>query len=208
VNNSVSKTSGGVVQVRSLGKRVLALPAAAAGAMALVAVGAGAAHAAAITGGSVTLTVKAAWVAQLAKAGVVVVPQGDSSLTYNAAAKTFSVTFAATGGDADLNLGAGSVDYSGSLLGFSCKGRTVSLGSLLFDLENGQFDGASAAGGELALADLGGTVDGTISGTTQTFESSDLDLDPAGAAYLDSALGTKAFTAGQSIGSFSATWSR
>lgn len=193
--------------MRGFSKRVLALPAAAAGAVALMAVGAGAAHAAAITSGSVTLTVKAAWFEQLAKAGVAVVPQNYSALTYDSTAKTFAISFAATGGDANLNLGAGSVQYSGSLLGFSCKGKSVSLGSLLFDLTNGQFDGsASAATGEIALVDLGGTVDGTNSGTTQTFESSDLVLDSAGAAYLDSALGTSAFVAGQSIGSFSATW--
>jgi hypothetical protein len=184
----------------------MAFPAAAVGAAALVVAGTGTAHAATVSGGSVTLTVNGSWVAQLASAGVVLVPQDFSSLTANSTTQTVAVTYAATGGDANLNLGAGSVTYSGGILGFSLRGRVVSLGSLLFDLTDGQFDFASGNSGEVPLVDLGGTVDGTINGSTQTFDASDLVLDQAGADFLNNALATHVFTAGQSIGSFAASW--
>jgi len=196
--------------MRGIRKRAMALPAAAAGALALVMAGGGAAHAATFSSGTVSLTVSDAWVAQLAKAGVALVPQNYSTLTFDNTAKTVTITFAATGGDANLGNGAGSLSLSGGILGFSLHGKTVSLGSLLFDLSNAQFDGATSTSGEVPLVDLAGSVDGTITpaadGTTQFIESSNLDLDAAGAALLDSALGTHAFTAGQNIGAFSSTW--
>lgn len=196
--------------MRGITKRVMGTAAAAAGAFALVVSGSGAAHASSFVSGSVSVTVTASWYNQLRSHGVILVPQHDASLTYNSAAKTYTVTFTATGGDANLGTGAGSLQLAGGLLGFSCHGKTVSLGSLEFDMQNAAFDGATSTSGATLLADLGGSIDATSTpatvGNTQVITSSDLDLDAAGAALLDSALGTTAFVAGASIGSFSATW--
>jgi hypothetical protein len=181
--------------------------------MALAVAGAGAAHAAVATG-SVTVTVTDSYIAQLASKGVAIVPQNYSSISYDNVAKTVSVTFAATGGDASLVNDNGTVQLSGGIvLRHNCK--KVALGSLAFDLGNSQFDGQpSAAVGEVPLVDLAGDEEGNISTvtsgttttTTDTYTASSLVLDSAGAAYLDSALNTKAFTAGQAVGSLSATW--
>lgn len=189
-------------------KRAIALPVAAVSALGLSIVSAGAAQAVtSITGGTVTLTVNASFIAQLAKSGVVLLPTDYASLTYNTSAQTVAITYDATGGDANLTEFAGSVDYSGGVLGFSLNGHAVDLNTLSFDLGNAQFDGAtSTSDGDVPLVDLSGSLAGNINGVTQTFFSTDLVVDPAGAALLDSALHTTAFYGGQDVGSFTTTW--
>ena len=190
----------------NLAKRAVALPVAALSAVALTGIVAGTAHAAAVTSGSVTLSVNSSFLAALAKHGVVVSPHHASSVT--TANGQVSVTFAATGGDANVSTFSGTIATSGSLCIRDLKtGRGVNLSALLFDLGDAQWDGQpSVAVGEEPLVDLAGTQSGNINGTTQTYVASDLTLDAAGAAYLDSALHTSAFVAGTDIGSFSATW--
>jgi hypothetical protein len=191
--------------MRGLIKRAVALPAAALGAVALVGMGAGAAHAA-VAGGSVTLTINGSFIEQLAKAGVIVVPQNEASVTFTPGTDTVAITYTATGGTASLVSFSGVVDYSGSLLGFSCHGKTVTLSSLLFDLTDTVFDGATPTSGETPLLDLAGSQNNNIDGATQTYDSSELTIDSAGAQLLDSALGTSAFVAGTDVGGFAATW--
>ncbi|HEV2636360.1 MAG TPA: hypothetical protein VGX23_14510 [Actinocrinis sp.] len=190
--------------MRGLTKRAVVLPMAALSAAALVAVAGGVAQAD-VSAGTVTLTVNTSFLAQLAKSGVVLLPGDYSSVTYNSSG-TVAVTYAATGGDASLVFSAGTVTASGGILGFSLNGHTVDLGSLLFDLTDAQFDGATSTSGEVPLVDLAGSQAGLISGTTQTYTASDLVIDPAGAALLDSALHTTAFYGGQDVGSFAASW--
>jgi hypothetical protein len=187
-------------------KRILALPVAALSAVALTGLVAGTASASTVTSGSVTLTVNASFITALAEHGIVFVPNGYSSISY--ADGAVSVTYAATSGDADISTFSGTVSYSGGICGFDLEnGKNVELSSLLFDLGDTQFDGqTSAGGGEVPLVDLGGGQFGNISGTTETYSASELTLDAAGAAYLNSALGTKALTSGEAVGSFSATW--
>ena len=86
-------------------------------------------------------------------------------------------------------------------------GKSVSLGGLQFDLLDDQIDFAPADLGSTVFLDLGGTQSASINGTTQTYRASSLDIDSAGASYLDSALGTAAFTAGTQFGGFSTTYS-
>ncbi len=117
-----------------------------------------------------------------------------------------AVDYAATEGNADISTFSGTISYSGGLCGFDLNGKHVELSSLLFDLGDTQFDGATATSGEVPLVDLAGTQAGNINGTTETYSASSLTLDPAGAAFLNSALGTSAFVSGESVGSFSATW--
>lgn len=190
----------------NLAKRAVALPVAALSAVALTGIVAGTAHAAAVTSGSVTLSINTTFLQSLAKHGVSVSPHQATSVTK--ANGQVSVTFAATGGDANISTFSGTIATSGSLCIRDVKtGRGVNLSSLLFDLTDAQWDGQpSVAVGEQPLVDLAGTQSGNINGTTQTYVATDLTLDAAGAAYLDSALHTSAFVAGTDIGSFSATW--
>ena len=187
-------------------QRILALPVAALGAVALTGLVAGTAGASTVTSGSVTLTVNASFLTALAQHGVAFVPKDYSSISY--AGGEVAVTFAATSGNADISTFSGTIAYSGGICGFDLKsGKSIELGSLLFDLGDTQFDGqGSAAAGEVPLVDLAGTQSGDIVGTTETYSASDLVLDAAGASYLNGALGTKAFSSGEDVGSFGATW--
>jgi hypothetical protein len=191
-------------------KRTVALPFAILGAVASVGLGSSAAHAATgIVSGTGTLTASMSFLGQLAQAGVVMVPQGQASLTANGAAHTVTTVYNATGGDATLTVFAGSVLYSGNVLFFDVKtGKSVTLGSLQYDMTNNQFDGATATSGAVALFDPAGTMQGTITGAAQSFSASGLVVDTDGAAFLNTALGTTVFTAGQQVGSFSTTYTR
>lgn len=190
--------------MRGLVKRAAAVSTAALGAIALVGAGASAAHAA-VASGSVTLTVSSSFISQMVHAGVILVPQNAASVTYNSDGSV-TIVYTATGGDANLQNFAGTISYAGSILGFSLNGRTVNLGGLLFDLTDAQFDGQTTTSGETPLVDLGGALSASISGSTQNFGATSTQIDAAGAALLDSALHTSVFTAGQSVGSFAATW--
>jgi hypothetical protein len=186
-------------------KRVLALAMAGVGTAALVVVSGGAANAD-VSGGTVTLTVNDSFLVQLAKSAVLVVPEGTASTTTGTDPASVVITFTATGGLGDLANSAGSINLAGSLISVSLDGKSVTLGALNLNLGGSTFDGATATGQDTPLLDLAGTEDGTITGSDETYEASDLTIDPAGAALLNAALGTKAFKAGQDIGSISAAW--
>lgn len=191
--------------MRILAKRAIALPVAALSAVALSAVVADTASAD-VTSGTVSLTVNASFLADLAEHGIGFVPQDYTSISY--ADGEVTVSFAATGGDADINSFSGTISYTGGIIGFDLKsGQAADLNTLIFDLGNAAFDGeSSTSGGEVQLLDLAGSQYGNISGSDETYSATDLVLDPAGAAYLDSALDTTAFSAGQDVGSFTASW--
>jgi hypothetical protein len=197
--------------------RVLGVPVAAAGIVAGVAVAAPAAHAQTVnidTSGTVAITVPLSYIAQLAKAGIVEFPVPVSELSVDTSAETATVTFSVTGGDGDVNVTFGQVDLSGSVDVADANGHAVSLGGLQLDVANGQIDGTPAGSSTpVVLLDLGGNVvsSSTPSSTnplasSDTYSASELTVDPAGAAYLDSALHTSAFQAGQNVGSMSASW--
>ena len=192
--------------MRISAKRAIVLPVAALSALALTGVVAGTASATTVASGTVTLTVNASFLQQLAKSGVGFVPQNYSAISY--ANGAVSVTYTATSGDADVSTFSGSINYTGGIFGFDCRtGKKVDLNTLIFDLGDTQFDGqSSTSGGEVPLLDLAGTQAANINGTTETYSASGLTIDQAGADYLNSALGTTAFEAGENVGSFGATW--
>jgi hypothetical protein len=197
--------------------RVLGVPVAAVGIVAGAAVAAPAAHAQTVnidTSGTVAITVPLSYVAQLAEAGVVEFPVPLSELSVDTSNETATVTFTVTGGDADVNVTFGQVDLSGSVDVADANGHAVSLGGLELDVANGQVDATPAGSSTpVVLLDLGGSVvsSSTPSSTnplasSDVYDASELTVDPAGAAYLDSALHTSAFQAGQDVGSIAASW--
>jgi hypothetical protein len=189
--------------------RVVAASIAVAGAVALVVTGATAANAVTIASGTGTLTVNDSYLVSLAKRGIVVVPTGTQTLAINGPAKTLTVTYAATGGDADVNSFSGEVDFNGGLTFLNAlNGKHVSLGLLDFNLLFNSFEGTTNDGTTTtAVLDAEGSRVATISGTTQNFTASELAVDSAGATFLDSALGTTAFTGGDVVGSFATSYS-
>ena len=192
--------------MRISAKRAIALPVAALSAVALTGIAAGTAGATTVASGSVTLNVNVTFLEALAKYGVVLAPSGYSSVS--ATSSQVSVTFALTGGDADVSTYSGTATVSGSIRAYDVKTKkSTQISALLFDLLDAQFDGQTAtSGGEEPLVDLAGTQSGNINGTTETYVASDLTLDAAGAADLNAALGTSAFVGGTDLGSFSASW--
>jgi hypothetical protein len=199
------------VRRRSLGK-VLAAPVAAVGIAAGFAAAAPSAYAQTITdtGGSVSITVPLSFVAQLANAGIVEFPVPLSDLSVNTSNETATATFTVTGGDGNVGLLYGTVDLSGSVDIADANGNLLTLGSLQLDVLNGQFDATPAGSSTpVVLLDLKGNTTSVTVGTsssTDVYDSSDLVVDSAGAAYLDSALGTSAFQAGQQVGTLSSSW--
>jgi hypothetical protein len=206
------------VRPRSLA-RFLALPVVAAGIVAGAAVVAPAAAEAQTvnldTSGTVTVTVPLSYVEQLAKAGIVEFPVPLSELSISTANETATVTFSVTGGTGDVSVFAGQVDLSGSVDIADANGNLLTLNGLELDVANGQIDATPAGSSTpVVLLDLGGGVSfsSTESTTnssafTDTYDANELTVDPAGASYLDGALHTSAFQAGQDVGSLAATWS-
>jgi hypothetical protein len=191
--------------MRITAKRAIALPVAALSAVALTGIAAASASADVVSG-SVTLTVDASFLAGLAQHGIGFVPSGYTSLSYANGAAT--VTYPLNAGSAEVTTFSGSAPAPGGIFGFDIRSlQLVDLQSLIFDLGDSQFDGqGSASVGEVPLFDITGSTFGNASGTSETYSGSELTLDPTGAAYLNSALGTTAFVAGTDVGSFTASW--
>lgn len=199
--------------------RALAVPVAAVGIVAGAALAAPAAHAQTVsidTSGTVTVTVPLSYIEQLAKAGIVEFPVPLSELSVDAASQTATVTFSVSGGDADVSVFYGSLDLSGSLEIAGIRSHhPVKLCDLQLNVATGQVEATPAGSGTpVVLLDLGGSVSfsSTVSSTnsnaySDVYDSSELIVDSAGASYLDSALHTKAFAAGQDVGSMAASWS-
>ena len=187
--------------------RLLAVPTVAVGIAAGVTIAAPAAFAQTDTGGTVAVTVPFSYIAQLAKAGVVEFPVPTSELSVNTTNQTATVTFTVTGGNGDTSTLSGQVNLSGTVDVVAANGRVVTLGSLDLNLLNGDIEGTPAGSSTpVALLDAAGTVSFSA-GATETYDASGLTVDPAGAAYLNSALHSSAFVAGQNVGSLAATWS-
>ncbi|HEY3717304.1 MAG TPA: hypothetical protein VGL39_22500 [Jatrophihabitantaceae bacterium] len=170
--------------------------------------GAPAASADPVTGGASTITVPVGTEVALAKAGIVEIPLSPASAGYDDAAQTVTETFPVTGGTARVSTLTGHLDHSGGLLVVNYKtGKSVQLGSLVFDLFRDQLTAVpSGASAPVALFDARGTRSVHRDGDNNSFSATDLQVDAAGAAYLDDALGTSYFVAGQSAGSFAANW--
>jgi hypothetical protein len=188
--------------------RAVAVSVAVAGAVALaVGTTAGTASAATITSGTGTLVVNQSYLLNLVKAGIVAVPTGTQSLAYSGTAQTVTVAYPVTGGTASVVNFAGVVDYSGGLTFINAtNGKHVSLGSLAFNLATEAFSGTQAGGSATRVFDAAGQHQAGISGSTQSLTASDLEIDAAGATFLDGALGTTAFQAGDQVGTFATSF--
>lgn len=189
--------------------RILAVPVVSAGLLAGAVVAAPAAFAQTDTGGTVAVTVPFSYIQQLARAGVVEFPVPLSELSVDKADQTVTVTFPVTGGDADVNVFFGSVDLGGTVDVAAASGKSATIGGLQLNLETGTIDGTpSGSSTPVSLLDPGGNITFGVSpdGATQTYDASQLTVDPAGAAYLDGALHTGAFSAGQVVGSLAGSW--
>jgi len=193
---------------RSL-SRPLALAAGIVGAAALVVGAAGPAAADTVaTGGTTTVSVPATTELALLNAGIVIVPLPDASTSYDSTAQAFNVSFPVIGGNGSLTSFTGELDHSGSVVIYdarSNKGTTVSNIKLDFlqSVVTGELTGSTA---DVPLFDIAGDSTFSVSGSTQTWSATDLDIDPAGASALNKTLHTTFFIAGKKIGGFTTTF--
>jgi hypothetical protein len=189
--------------------RILAIPAASVCVTAGAALTAPSAFAAVTdTGGSATVTEPFSYIAQLAKHGVAEVPLSPASVSVDTTNQTVTGAFPVTGGNADVTKFFGTLNLGGTVDVASVKGKLVKLSNLQVDVVNDVITATpNGSTTPVTLLDLNGQIiiDTSTPGT-QVFSSSEVDIDPAGAAYLNSALHTNAFVANGNAGTFSASW--
>jgi hypothetical protein len=186
--------------------RILAVPIAFAGVAAGTAVAAPSAFAAVTdTGGTATLTMPNSDIAPITCAGVGGRAVSPATVSVDAS-NTATLSFPVTGGNADVTKVFGSANLGGALKVWS-DGHEVTFTGWQVNVRAATITAIPSSGSTpVTLLDLGGTKAVTASSTQQTYTSSDVQVDPAGASYLDSTLNTTAFSSGQHIGSFSGTW--
>ncbi|MFC1433129.1 hypothetical protein ACEZDB_21025 [Streptacidiphilus sp. N1-3] len=152
--------------------------------------------------GSAVISEGNTFFAQAAQAGIVAVPLPSATVSYSGSTG-LSGTFPVTGGTASLTLAFGSIQLGGSLLLVDARTlKSVTFDQLALDVDTFQITGVpQGSTTAVPLLDPAGDLEIDVNGTVQTLTASDLDVDPAGAAYLDSRLRTSFFTGGQSVGS-------
>lgn len=186
--------------------RFLALPVVSLGIAAGAAMSAPAASASTDTGGNASITTPLSYIDQLAEAGVTGCTVSPASVSVDTTNKTATASFPVTGGNADLRTFFGTLDLGGGIVVKDRYGR-VSLGNLQFNVRSAKITATPAGSSTpVTLLDVAGQVTVAPGTTNQSYSSTALNIDAAGAAYLDSALHTSAFTAGQDVGSFKASW--
>ncbi|MEU9076258.1 hypothetical protein [Kitasatospora sp. NPDC048538] len=171
--------------------------------------GAAAADAATPSTGSAVITNDATFLAQAALKGILVVPLQPAAPAYDSTTG-LTTTFPVTGGAANIPQFYGDVNLGGGLLFVNlANGKSVTFKQLDFHVDTWQIN-AVPVGGTTPVALLDPAGDNVIgrTGTTQNLSASSLQVDAAGAQYLDAKLGTSFFTEGQSVGSLALTFTQ
>lgn len=163
------------------------------------------------TGGTATITFSLPYLEHLTKAGILVLPAAPASGSY--ASGFYNATLNVTGGNAEVNNFFGALKIGGGKLRLvnASNGKTVILAGFSFNFNDGTLS-AKPVGSttRVTIADVGGDLSESEQGTppdvTENFACDQLPVDAAGATFLDTALGTKAFTAGDDLGGFTTTF--
>ncbi len=159
------------------------------------------------TGGTVTIAIRHYTLAGLARAGIVVLPGDSGTASYASGHEVLS--YPVTGGDASFIGTAGTLDLAGSVqFTDGATGRSVTLTDLTFSYGTGYISGAAGTA-RVVLGQIGGAENGQASAgppATQTFSASAVFTTLGGASYLDTALHTSYFKAGQDLGGFAAAY--
>lgn len=151
--------------------------------------------------GQAVITTDVAFLTNAALNGIVVIPVQPASAAYDQTAG-LTVTLPVSGGAADIPAFYGDVRFGGGLLFLNLRtGKSVTFKQLDFSVDNGYFTAVpNGSTTPVPLLDPAGDNVISRSGLTQNLNSSSFQVDAAGAQYLDAALGTGYFTAGQQIG--------
>lgn len=186
---------------------MLTLPVLVAGLTAGAVAAAGPADAATVASGTTTVTVPRSFVQQAAGSGITATTNSPATEAYDGTSRTVAVTFPVTGGNANVTTLTGSLTHGGSLtVRDVCTRKKITLTGLTWSVRSDTVSALEPDGvTSVVLFDLGGTVQ-ISAGSPQSYSASQATIDPAGASYLDSALGTTFFAAGQVVGSFATSY--
>jgi hypothetical protein len=160
------------------------------------------------TGGTATIAFSTGYLEHLTKGGILVLADAPASASWSAGFN--NVTFTVTGGNGEVNNFFGAVKIGGGKLRLvnAANGKHVTLAGLSFSFDHGYLT-AKPVGSttRIIVADIGGDLSegetGTPPNVNETFACDQFLVDASGAAFLNKALGTKAFKAGDDIGGFS-----
>ena len=149
--------------------------------------------------GSLVIQEDNTFLQQSASAGIIAVALPSATVAYNSSTG-LSATFPVTGGSASLVGLYGNVQLGGSLLLVNVwNGSTVVFNNLALSVDNFSVTGVPLGGtAPINLLDTVGVT--TKGGVPQTLQSTDLQVDADGAAYLDTKLKTSFFVSGQHTG--------
>ncbi len=138
--------------------------------------------------GTATVNISTKFLSHLAKWGIYVLPESPVSSSDKAGVDAF--TFTITGGDGSDTNFSGAVNLSGGLtLIDGITGQAVHFRNLQIDYLNGDLSGVPEGGtAAVPIADFSGNLSVDNAPGTETFSSSQLTLDPAGASFLNTTL--------------------
>lgn len=164
-----------------------------------------------ITGGTTTLSMSVAQLTQLEASGLNMwQPAAPASTGVDPSSGDIDYTFPVTGGDASVTTFYGMQYLAGDLvLSDHNTGKSVRLRELRFNIADDTITAVpSPTHTRMVFFDALGNhqFSGKASAPPETFSASDLQIDAAGASYLDSALGENVVSAGESVGAFSTSF--
>ncbi|MET8546009.1 hypothetical protein ABZW03_36070 [Kitasatospora sp. NPDC004799] len=157
--------------------------------------------------GQAVITADLNFLTDAALNGILVVPLQPADPNADPATG-LTVTLPVTGGAANIPSFYGHVEFGGGLLFLNLRtGKSVTFKQLDFTVARGYFTAVpNGSDTPVPLLDPRGSNVISRTGTTQYLKSSSFQVDPAGANYLDTNLGTSYFTGGQQIGSLALTF--
>jgi hypothetical protein len=160
-----------------------------------------------VTGGSATLAVSPSANARLAHYGVYAALTAPGAVVYDDVNNAIDFNQPVIGGDASTFTLFGTLELGGNLYFADAKTHTsIEFSDLTFDIAADTITGTSSVdASQVVLFDAVGNHDYSTA-DPETYSSSTVKYDPAGAKYLKTALHSKAFVSHGVVGSFSASW--
>ncbi len=160
-----------------------------------------------VTGGTTTIGVSLSDAVHEALEHIVVLPIRPATATFDPTRKVLEYKFPVTGGDGSVNTFFGDIKNGGGVRIINTESRrSVKLTNITLTIQD---DTVSATPGRsttpIVFFDAVGEHQ-FVTSQPESFTASDLQVDAAGASYLDRVLDTDAFVAGQHVGTFATTF--
>jgi hypothetical protein len=159
--------------------------------------------------GSVVVTESNAFLAQAAQNGIIIIPLPSATASYSSGTGASS-TFPVTGGTGSLPQFFGDIQLGGGVLVVdAATHKSACFHDLDFSIVDYALEGVPDGGtASVPLVDVGGDTTVSSPGASPQTLTSNANIDPAGASYLNGALGTSLFSTDglQVLGSIDVTF--